>query len=166
MKMTKKSGDIHLSESLIEWIPKWRHVVKKELRGTVKVLSHTDALIACTEGALRTFPIVDAIGNPIETKREMQLRLMQEAWHIVCRDGIDPALVHEALSVIPEYREMLSPDFDTLMRRALNLDAGEETKADRVSSPQSGEAIATELRRVVSELRRLTSAVRDADPPL
>jgi len=36
------------------------------------------------------------------------LRLYIEVWHIVCRDLVPAELAHDALLVIPEYRETLS----------------------------------------------------------
>jgi hypothetical protein len=36
------------------------------------------------------------------------LNLYVDAWHIICRDGITPEMMHDALSVIPEYRETLT----------------------------------------------------------
>ena len=42
------------------------------------------------------------------TTEEAQLKLLAEAWHIVCRDGVDPENMHNALLVIPEYRDLLS----------------------------------------------------------
>lgn len=37
-------------------------------------------------------------------------KLFIEAWHMVCRDGVHPKAIHEALMVIPEYRAALSGD--------------------------------------------------------
>jgi len=34
--------------------------------------------------------------------------LHYEAWRIVCRDGLDPRAVHNALFCIPEYREAMN----------------------------------------------------------
>jgi hypothetical protein len=42
------------------------------------------------------------------TNKQRLLKLYIEAWHIVCRDGLNPKDVHEAFMVIPEYRESLS----------------------------------------------------------
>lgn len=41
----------------------------------------------------------------------LRMKLMVEAWHIACRDAVPLANIHEALLVIPEYRDMLSEDF-------------------------------------------------------
>jgi len=40
------------------------------------------------------------------------LQLYIEAWHIVIRDGVDPAAVHAALNVIPEYRDTLTEEIE------------------------------------------------------
>jgi len=42
------------------------------------------------------------------TKAQRLAKLYVEVWHIVCRDGVDPKAVHEALLAIPEYRDSLS----------------------------------------------------------
>ena len=42
------------------------------------------------------------------TKKERLLKLYIEAWHIICRDGLNPKDVHEAFMVIPEYRQTMS----------------------------------------------------------
>lgn len=42
------------------------------------------------------------------TTSQQLLQLYVEAWHIVCRDGITPEMMHNALMVVPEYRETLS----------------------------------------------------------
>ena len=38
-------------------------------------------------------------------KHKALLQLFIEAWYIVCRDGVSPKDMHEALMVIPEYRD-------------------------------------------------------------
>jgi hypothetical protein len=45
------------------------------------------------------------------TETERLAKLYIEMWHIVLRDGLNPIDVHSALSVIPEYRDSLSEDF-------------------------------------------------------
>lgn len=42
------------------------------------------------------------------TNHRRLLQIFIESWHIVCRDGLDPKMVHEALLVIPEYRATMS----------------------------------------------------------
>lgn len=44
------------------------------------------------------------------TTEQRKTKLLIEAWHIAVRDGLDPKEIHEALMVVPEYREMLSGD--------------------------------------------------------
>lgn len=44
------------------------------------------------------------------TTEQLKNRLMVEAWDIAVRDGLDPREIHDALMVVPEYREMLSGD--------------------------------------------------------
>ena len=39
------------------------------------------------------------------TKTERLCQLFIEAWFIVCRDGVSPRDMHDALMVIPEYRD-------------------------------------------------------------
>ena len=38
-------------------------------------------------------------------KHKVLMQLFIEAWYIVCRDGVSPKDMHEALIVIPEYRD-------------------------------------------------------------
>lgn len=40
----------------------------------------------------------------------LQLRLLVDVWHAVAFYGIPPKMAHEALLVIPEYRDMLADD--------------------------------------------------------
>ena len=42
------------------------------------------------------------------TKTERLCNLFIEAWFIVCRDGVSPRDMHDALMVIPEYRDTWS----------------------------------------------------------
>ena len=46
------------------------------------------------------------------TATNRKLMLMIEAWHITCRDGVPLETIHNAMMVIPEYRDMLSEDFN------------------------------------------------------
>jgi hypothetical protein len=49
-----------------------------------------------------------------DTQTEARLRMMIEAWHLACRDGVPLANIHAALSAIPEYNDLLSEDFQIL----------------------------------------------------
>ena len=42
--------------------------------------------------------------------RGQKLQLVIDAWHVVAFYDVSPQLVHEALLVIPEYRDMLADD--------------------------------------------------------
>lgn len=45
------------------------------------------------------------------TTKDRKLNLMIKIYHMIARDGVPAEKVHAALSVIPEYLDMLSHDF-------------------------------------------------------
>jgi hypothetical protein len=53
------------------------------------------------------------------TTTEAMLKMMVEAWHLACRDGVPLANIHAALSAIPEYNDLLSEDFQILQPNTL-----------------------------------------------
>jgi hypothetical protein len=64
------------------------------------------------------------------------LKLMIEAWHIACRDGVPLANIHAALSAIPEYNEMLAEDFK-IIEPNVEVKRGAEGSAKDATSPPS-----------------------------
>jgi hypothetical protein len=75
------------------------HPERRNLDGTWEGLSLTTGACDCWWKDGKT------------TTEQRKFKLMIEVWHLVARDGVPIAKVHEALMEIPEYREMLSGDF-------------------------------------------------------
>lgn len=104
-------GDVPLKIAMIGWTPKGRFG-KTPLTGTpgkIIIIPKTN------DGRdwFRHFGVTDSTGACWVQWREMTAKerlkkLYIEAWHIIARDGVLPEDVHEALMVIPEYRESLS----------------------------------------------------------
>lgn len=60
----------------------------------------------------------DIGANNVEWREEkdiikLKLKLLMEIWHICTFDGVSSSDMHQALLVIPEYREMLASDVYT-----------------------------------------------------
>jgi hypothetical protein len=112
--LRKELGDVPLRHAMIAW-----NVGKKAWNssgefgdGRVFVIPHPDKYrLDDRLGLRRTTGAcwVEEWKNASPTER--LARLMVEAWHIVCRDGVSLKDMHEALLVIPEYRDTLSGDF-------------------------------------------------------
>lgn len=99
-------GDIPLKIAMVAWNPVRYETMWKP--GKVVIIPWPDEQGWCnrlqvsyTTGACWT-----AWGQ--WSKKERMLKLMVEAWHMVCRDDVPPQNIHEAFMVIPEYRESLS----------------------------------------------------------
>ncbi len=95
-------GDIPLKHAMIAWN------CARSGDPRIAVIPHpdmdswTDYLkLTCTTGACWTV-------WEKWTKAQRLQKLFIEIWHIHCRDGVAPEAIHEALLVIPEYRETLS----------------------------------------------------------
>lgn len=99
-------ADIPLKSAMIAWNP--AGLPADQYPGLVIVVPWPDQSdrtksFCCTIGACLT--------DWQETSPINRMRMLfVEVWHIVCRDGIDLALMHRALMVIPEYRDMLSQE--------------------------------------------------------
>lgn len=102
---------IALKNAMIAWTPKW---LGKPLGRTVAVCKHPD------NGQLADLRLWCKFTNgtpkgPYPQKEAgetwLKLRMMVEAWHIACRDGVPLTDIHAALSSIPEYKDLLSDDF-------------------------------------------------------
>lgn len=81
-----------------------------------KVIRHPDQhgvsdQYECTNGACEA-------GWQDMTDRQRLLRIMLEAWQAVVCDGIAPAVMHEALIAIPEFRASLAADVPGFERTA------------------------------------------------
>lgn len=103
---------VRLSNAMIAWNPAWSNCPRGGEPGQVGVCKHPD------NGQLHHLSMWVKPASHAETyphdKMDVaaMLQLMIEAWHIACRDGVPLANIHEALSAIPEYNEMLSEDFE------------------------------------------------------
>jgi len=103
-----------VKKAMIAWNPMWGCCSRGGEHGQVGVCEHPD------NGQLHHLsmwchPSNDIPKGPYPQKEAVQvwtmLRLMVEAWHIACRDGVPLENIHAALSDIPEYNELLSSDF-------------------------------------------------------
>ena len=113
--MKKNFGDIPLASAMIAW-NELNNCLEEygEKPGDIAVIPWPDRSRWCdrlklqnTMGACSGWhPDGFQIKKP--SKKEMLLQLYIEAWHIICRDMLNPKDVHEALMVIPEYRDTLS----------------------------------------------------------
>jgi hypothetical protein len=104
-------GDVPLKVAMIAWTPSKRFG-KAPLMG---ICGRIMIIPKLNDGSdyFRHFKVTDSTGAcwtkwGAMTKKERLLMLYIEAWHIITRDGLDPKDVHEALMVIPEYRDTLS----------------------------------------------------------
>lgn len=100
-------GDVPLKHAMLAWNGVWdaRHD-DRELK--VVIIPHPDSAGSCDR--LRLSNTCCACfcewGNMSKLRRLYQL--FMEAWYIVARDGVPQQMMHDALMVIPEYRETLS----------------------------------------------------------
>lgn len=106
---------VRLFDAMVAWNPAWSICPRGGEPGQVGVCKHPD------NGQLRHLsmwvkPSSHAENCPYN-KKDMatMLKLMIEAWHIACRDGVPLANIHAALSSIPEYNEMLAEDFEIFL---------------------------------------------------
>lgn len=95
-------GDIPLKSAMIAWND------LREDRGTpgqVMVIPWPDTKAACDHLKL-TMTCGAAMTEWRNWSKERRLlQLFIEAWYIVCGDGVEPKAMHDALMVIPEYRD-------------------------------------------------------------
>lgn len=103
--ITRMKTDIPLKSAMIAWNPKFDATSKHEdlyPSGIIVVVPWPDTWnvskkLLCTTGACLT------AWHEISSNERIKA-LFIETWHIICRDGINPQLMHLALMVIPEYR--------------------------------------------------------------
>jgi hypothetical protein len=108
MKTPKPFGDVPIKLAMIAWTPMSSRI---GIPGRIVVIPHLND----DKDWFRHLGLTDSTGACCHywskaTKQQRILQIYIEAWHIVCRDWLDPKDVHEALTVIPEYRETLSGD--------------------------------------------------------
>lgn len=104
---------VRLSDAMIAWNPAWSTCPRGGEPGQIGVCKHPD------NGQLRYLSMWVKPEHPQDREpMASRLKLMIEAWHIACRDGVPLANIHAALSVIPEYNEMLADDFKILETNA------------------------------------------------
>jgi hypothetical protein len=98
-------GDIPLAKAMLTW-NSVHHLGPTHPLG-VAVVPHPEPY-ACRKWNLQCSSMAAyAYWKDLPTDQQL-LRLYIEVWHIVCRDLVPAELVHDALLVIPEYRETLS----------------------------------------------------------
>lgn len=100
---TESRRDVPLKHAMLLWN-------RKDDRpygdGRMEVIEHPEKdtrtwTLTCSTGACC------AEWTQLNTEERLA-KLYVEAWHIACRDGVALKTIHEALMVIPEYRETLS----------------------------------------------------------
>lgn len=112
---------VPLERAMLAWNAPWRDVrvggKRSQIEGErlqVGVCYHPDGG-HLAHLSMWVFPNQSIREDPITKKEARQnlvlLKLMVEAWHIACRDGVPLENLHSALSAIPEYRDILSGDF-------------------------------------------------------
>lgn len=104
--MSARFGDVPLKHAMISWNHRG-----KTGDGRIEVIPHPDS-----HGWHRRLNYMNSTGAcwcdwGKWKKRDRLLKLYIEAWHIIARDGVDPEKVHQALMVIPEYRDTLSGEY-------------------------------------------------------
>jgi len=105
-------GDVPLKSAMIAWNS--LHDGYYGTPGQVMVIPWPDRgycdffKLANTVGACNGWRSMGSFTGKKLNKSQMLLQLYIEAWHIVCRDGVNPEAMHSALMQIPEYRETLS----------------------------------------------------------
>lgn len=98
-------GDIPLKKAMLAWNPNNKYAFGEP--GKVMVIPHPD------KGYCDHFKLVCTVGACMGgwdkiTRTERLAHLFIEAWFIVCRDNVSPKAMHDALMVIPEYRDTWS----------------------------------------------------------
>ena len=103
---------VRLSDAMIAWNPAWGLCARGGEPGQVGVCKHPDG------GQLKHLSMWMKFKSKDATTTEAMLKMMVEAWHLACRDGVPLANIHAALSAIPEYNDLLSEDFQILQPNA------------------------------------------------
>jgi hypothetical protein len=99
-------GDIPLKNALIAWNTQWE--VEPWQPGKVVVIPYPDHRDHCSRLKLANTTGACWVQWGEMTNTQRLCKLFIEAWHMVCRDGVEPKTIHEAFSVIPEYRAIWS----------------------------------------------------------
>jgi hypothetical protein len=100
-------GDVPLEIAMIGWTP--THHSRVGVPGRVAIIPQNND----RKDYFKWLGVTDSSGavwsewGEMDTKQRL-MKLYIEAWHMVCRDGISPKTMHQALMVIPEYRDTLS----------------------------------------------------------
>ena len=107
---TNTFGDIPLKHAMIAWnradsYPRYFQP------GKIMVIPHPDKQGLCNHLRLQMTTGACWTAWSKWTKQQRLLQLYIEAWHIVSRDGVNQRDAHDALMVIPEFRDTLSEDF-------------------------------------------------------
>ena len=98
-------GDVPLRKAMVAWNSVWDDHAGEPCK--VVVIPWPDKDRWCNHlGLANTVGACSA--DPKWSDTETMLNLMVEVWHIACRDRVPLENIHNALMVIPEYRETLS----------------------------------------------------------
>jgi|JI6StandDraft_1071083.scaffolds.fasta_scaffold121592_3 hypothetical protein len=100
-----KKQTVPISDAMVAWNPTRNIYQRGGEPGQIGVCKHPD------KGQLRHLAWWFKAKDEKDTLKDAKLKLMIEAWHIACRDGVSLSAIHDALSNIPEYLDMLSCDF-------------------------------------------------------
>ena len=112
MKTDEVPDDVPLLAAMLTWS-------RAEQGGGALVVHHPDAAglsraFGRSAGACYGDPLPNAAGHDRDWKRmtdaERMRLLLATAWQAVVRDGVTPSALHEALCVVPEFREQMTPD--------------------------------------------------------
>jgi hypothetical protein len=116
--LTHKFGDVPLLHAMLAWNP------ARCGDGRIIVIPHPDEDGWTNRLKLSDTTCADWTWWATATKQQRLAKLYIEAWHIACRDGVSIRSIHEALMVIPEYRETMSGD------KFFSQQAPNQTKAE------------------------------------
>ena len=92
---------------MLAWNSRWDNFAGY-LPGKVQVIPNPDDQCLCNRHRLANTVGACMYDWAGLTTDQRLAKLFVEVWHIVCRDGVDPQDIHDALLVIPEYRDALS----------------------------------------------------------
>lgn len=101
----RERRDVPLKRAMLLWNPKSDEPTED---GRMEVVEHPEK-DSRTRTLTRSIGACCAEWAQLNTMERL-VKLYIETWHIACRDGVEPKTIHEALMVIPEYRDTLSGD--------------------------------------------------------
>lgn len=104
----KYFGDIPLKYAMLAWTPVYNSQIGVPGRMTIIPRRRTELI-----DFFKHFGVVNSVGACFTewteyTNEERLIKLFSEVWHAICRDGVSPEEAHNAMMVIPEYRDTLS----------------------------------------------------------